>query len=144
MGVEPLSGRSLRAEELPRRPRDVERRGSENDGASIVAALRRLRCRFADEDQLQAMLADGLSQLGFAVRREVALARGGRIDLIVGRVGIEVKIAGQTTAVARQLRRYAATSRVDELVLVTTCPRHAGVASVIDGTPVHVVVLASL
>ena len=144
MGVEPLSARSLRAEELSRRPRDARYGAAEYDGASIVAALRRLRCRFADEDQLQAMLADGLTQLGFAVRREVALARGGRIDLLVDRIGIEVKIAGQTTAVARQLRRYASSDLVDELVLVTTCPRHAGVASVIDGTPVHVVVLAGL
>jgi hypothetical protein len=90
------------------------------------------------------MLADGLTQLGFEVAREVALARGMRIDLLVGRVGIEVKIAGQTSSVARQLRRYAASDLVDELVLATTCPRHAGVAPVIDGTPVHVVVLASL
>jgi len=144
MDAEPLSARSLRAEKLPRHPRDAERRATKYDDAAIVAALRRLRCRFADEDQLQAMLADGLTQLGFEVKREVALARGGRIDLLVGRIGIEVKIAGQTSSVARQLRRYAASDLVDELVLATTCPRHAGVASMIDGTPVHVVVLASL
>ncbi|MHB1782908.1 MAG: hypothetical protein ACYCTE_09495 [Acidimicrobiales bacterium] len=139
MDAEPLG-----AEQLSHRPRDVERRGSENDAASIVAALRRLRCRFADEDQLQAMLADGLTQLGFDVKREVALARGGRIDLLVDRIGIEVKIAGQTSSVARQLRRYASSDLVDELVLATTCPRHAGAAPMIDRTPVHVVVLAGL
>ena len=117
---------------------------TELGAAPVVAALRRLRCRFANEDQLQAMLAAGLTQLGFAVTREIALGPGMRIDLLVGRVGIEVKISGQTTSVARQLRRYATSDLVDELVLVTSCPRHAGVSSLIDGTPVHVVVLAGL
>ena len=131
------------AEEQGRCPREDKRRVGP-DAASVVAALRRLRCRFADEDQLQAMLTAGLCALGFDVEREVPLARGERIDLVVGRTGIEVKITGQTSSVARQLRRYATSERIDDLVLVTSCPRHAFVPRRIDETPVHVVVLASL
>lgn len=57
---------------------------------------------------------------GFEVECEVALTRGDRIDVLVGTVGVEVKVrGGRRLDILRQLERYAASDRVEALVLGT-------------------------
>ncbi len=93
--------------------------------AAVTEALGRRRFLAASEAELQAALAAALVEGGFDVRREVRLSGRDRIDLLVDRVGIEVKVDGASNAVLRQLGRYAAHPEVSALLLVTTDVRHA-------------------
>jgi hypothetical protein len=110
----------------------------------ISGLLTGYRFTWSDEEQLAGQLAEILTAAGIMVRREVRLAPRCRIDLLTGRVGIEVKVAGTAEAVARQLQRYAATGTVDELVLATTRAAHRGVPAVLGGVPVTVTYLIHL
>lgn len=106
----------------------------------LVTVLRAHRFRHATEDELQEGIAAALISGGFEVEREVRLGARERIDVLVGTVGIEVKIAGDGRAVERQLARYAEHACIDELVLVTSRARHRP-PDEIGGKPVHVVSL---
>jgi hypothetical protein len=64
-----------------------------------------------------------LTEEGLIVGREVEL-KTGRIDFLVGAVGIECKIAGSTNEVLRQLIGYAGDDKVSELLLVTSQAKH--------------------
>jgi hypothetical protein len=59
-----------------------------------------------------------------------------RIDFMVGRVGIELKVDGGNAEVLRQLDRYAASPDVDALVLITSRRRLvAGLPAELRGKP---------
>lgn len=134
----------LRPLRPPREEREAGGEGSVSTavkGASastVAAAIRRFDFRYADEDQLQEGLANALLSEGFDVKREVRLGPGERIDLLVDRVGVEVKVKGSSAQVARQLARYGRHD-LDGLVLVTTKLRHAPPSLPI---PIEVVCLA--
>lgn len=100
--------------------------------------LEQFRYVHTTEAQLQEGLAEALSLAGFVPEREHWLAPGDRVDILVGRVAIEVKCAGSLPAVTRQLRRYAASDNVGEIVLVTTRAAHRAVPVELDGKPVYV------
>lgn len=90
----------------------------------VVCFLVARSYRFAGESALHDLLEDLLAEsTNYHVQREVVID-GGRIDLLVDRVGIEVKVGGTTADVCRQLRRYVASRQIDELVLVTNRARH--------------------
>jgi hypothetical protein len=108
----------------------------------VHGAIRAHHFRYSDEDQLQGALASALLSIGFDVQREVRLDGASRIDLLVGRVGVEVKVAGTVESVTRQLRRYADHDRIGGIVLVTTRVRHRQVPRSLSGKPVAVVSLA--
>lgn len=108
--------------------------------SELLTVLRGARYRYATEDELQQALAAALTGAGYTVEREVRLNSRDRIDLLVDRVGIEVKIAGERRTVERQLARYSESDLVDELVLVTTRARHRPPAQ-LNWKPVHVVSL---
>lgn len=103
----------------------------------ICLLLARFRFSFAHEDDLQRGIAGALRSLGLVVRREVRLGAAGRIDLLVERVGIEVKVKGKSSRVEEQLRRYALRDELDELLLITTRARHRPPAE-LCGKPVRV------
>lgn len=107
----------------------------------VAAAIRSFRFRYVDEDQLQEGLAGALARRGFDVQREVRLDARNRIDLMVGRVGIEVKVAGKASDVLRQCTRYLALDALDELVLVSSRVRHMHPPQTLAGKPFHVVSL---
>jgi hypothetical protein len=92
--------------------------------ADVAAAIRSFNFRYGDEDQLQAGLAEALTGAGYDVQREVRLSATDRIDLLIDRVGVEVKVAGSSARVARQLTRYAKHDLAG-LVLVTNKLRHS-------------------
>jgi alkanesulfonate monooxygenase SsuD/methylene tetrahydromethanopterin reductase-like flavin-dependent oxidoreductase (luciferase family) len=89
----------------------------------IVDLLSARRFSYGNEEDLQAAIASALEDAGFEPEREVRVT-GGRIDLLVARVGIEVKVAGSPDRVLEQLRRYAASDEIDGLVLVTSQFKH--------------------
>lgn len=64
-------------------------------------------------------IAKALAAQGLDVRREVRLSDRDRIDVMVGGVGVEVKIKGSRRDIYRQLQRYAASDQVSALVLAT-------------------------
>jgi hypothetical protein len=104
----------------------------------VAEKIRAHRFHYADEDRLQRGLA---ALFGDQAEREVRLDSRSRIDLMVGRVGIEVKVAGKPSAVLRQVERYLASDQLDGLVLVTTRVRHRPPA-IVNGKPVRTVSLA--
>lgn len=89
--------------------------------------------RHANEAELERGVEEVLTGRGLTARRQVHLGKSGRIDMMVDlpradgppvRLGIELKVAGQASAVRRQLAGYAEHDQVDELLLVTTVYRH--------------------
>jgi hypothetical protein len=109
---------------------------------AVADLVRGFRFHYGDEDQLQEGLASALQSRGLEVQREVRLTARDRIDLLVERVGVEVKVAGRPDGVVRQLRRYAASDQVDGLVLVTNRVRHLAVPDRLNDKPVVAVTLA--
>lgn len=108
----------------------------------IAEVLQAARFHYASELDLQDAIERLLIREGYAVVREVELdGRRDRIDLMVGSIGIEVKVAGRPDAVLRQLARYSTHEEVSELVLVTTRVRHHGFPSDLGGKPLRVVSL---
>ena len=112
--------------------------------AQIAAAITANRYRYGHETRLQDAIEIVLAEAGIEAVREPHLTAADRIDFLAGRVGVEVKIAGQSAAVMRQLRRYAASPDVDALVLVTTCARHRGLPRQVGGKPLRVVWLSGV
>lgn len=91
---------------------------------SILSTLRSHRFLLASERDLHAGIASALTAAGADVALEVPLNRRDRIDLLVGRVGIEVKVSGAWREVERQLCRYLESPLLDDLVLVTVKAMH--------------------
>lgn len=110
--------------------------GEPSPGA-IVAALRRGRWVARDEDVLQrAMLEVLVAEFGAdVVRREVPLfeidrvlrpTSIGRIDFVVGDVGLELKVRGSRSDTLRQAQRYLGSPLLSSLVVAST---HAALLS---------------
>ena len=108
--------------------------------SAICETIAEHNFNYAHEAQLQEGLALALTGAGFGVYREVRLGDRDRIDLLIGRVGIEVKVAGQATRVLEQLARYAEHDRIGALILVTNRFRHDP-PGMLNGKPVEVVTL---
>jgi hypothetical protein len=81
---------------------------------------------YQSESDLHRLMQAAWSAASVPVRHEVSLGRGLRIDFTSRGVGVEVKIAGHPVEVRKQLRRYAASGRLQALVLFTACPGHCG------------------
>lgn len=109
----------------------------------VLEILRRYRFRFTDEVSLHRSLAQAFRQSGLSFEREVRLSQYDRIDFMLGRVGVEVKVQGGWRAVRAQLLRYAESERVDELVLVTVKTVHRLVPREMNEKPVFVHQLTS-
>lgn len=112
---------------------------------SIASLVEGFRFVFHDEDSLQRGLERALRSACLPVESEVRLTDRDRIDFLVGTTGVEVKTKGQAPAVAKQLQRYAASDRIDEIVLVTTKSNHQSfMPTEIKGKPVRVVWLGAV
>jgi hypothetical protein len=112
------------------------------DVHAVSAAIRNHRFRYSSEDRLQEGIALALTSRGYSVQREVRLDSHCRIDLVVARIGIEVKIAGTAADVHRQIARYLRSDQLDALVLVTSRVRHLHIPESINGKQVEVITLA--
>lgn len=108
----------------------------------LVVALRRRRFNYRNEKDLQAGIEAALKADGFDFVREFQLGDAGVIDfLVAGCVGIEVKIKGSPSEVARQLLRYAARDAVRGLVLVTGRAALSALPNALMGKPLMLVEL---
>lgn len=97
----------------------------------VVKVATSVRPTRASEDALQVAVAEALEaarargELAAEVTREARLEdeRGrsvGRIDFLVGEVGLELKVAGFRSEVIRQVAGYARSSRIALIVLAST------------------------
>lgn len=110
----------------------------------IEAAVRGGRYCYSQETELHLGLEAALRGAGLDPRPEARLNGRDRIDFLVGRVGVEVKIAGSRDAVHRQVLRYAASPVIDELVVITTVADHRGLPTTIAGKPLSVVLIGGI
>lgn len=91
------------------------------DAHALCAVLRGKRMRCSTEAQLQADIASVLSGAKISFRREAWLgAETGRIDFLVGAVGLEVKIKGGAREIYRQVARYCDHRDIHALILAAT------------------------
>lgn len=108
----------------------------------LARRLENYRFRFGNEKDLQDGVALALFHEDVLFTREQKLARSGTIDFLVGRIGIECKVDGGASAVLAQLQRYALTTELDALILVTSRHTHRFETTVIGGKPFRVVWIA--
>lgn len=107
---------------------------------AIVTALAGNRYRFSDEVKLHQAIAARLTASRLPFEQEVRLSDADRIDfLVAGEIGLEVKIKGRAGEVLAQLRRYAASDRLAELVLFTTRLQLSAMPLDVEGKPLHVI-----
>lgn len=100
----------------------------------VLTLLRGVRFPLSDEKRLQADMAQWLSEHGVPVEREVRLGGSDIIDMMVGGLGIEVKIKGSARSIYRQCKRYCLHERVQGLLLATSVAM--GMPAEISGRPV--------
>jgi len=110
----------------------------------LVEAILAQRYQYTCEDELQRAIASVLSDSSIPHVREYRLTEKDRLDFMVEGIVIEVKVDGSTTAVIRQLHRYAQHPEVKEIVLVTDRARHRSIPREMNGKPVTVAYLNPL
>jgi len=100
---------------------------------NVWCALNAFKFGGSSELELQNAIEKALARVGWTdVRREVELqgldGPAGRIDFMVGLVGLEIKIDGSQAAVTRQCHRYLEASvdgkPLESLLLATTKSGH--------------------
>lgn len=105
----------------------------------VVDTLAAAALTYRHESDLQVVISDRLAAAGIEHVREARLGPGERIDLLTDDgVGVEVKVAGSWTTVARQLLRYARHDQVRALVLVSTQASHSRIPYELGGIAVVV------
>ena len=110
----------------------------------VLEAVRSVRCGAADsEERLHAQVLGALAAADLQAEHEAALGPGCRIDVLCGRVGIEIKKSRPSpSALLRQLSRYAACEQVEELLVIA--PRGVRLPRQIGGKRVTMIALERL
>lgn len=112
------------------------------DVESITQAIKSYKFHYTTEKELQEGIAKAFANKNIPFEREKWIGEKEEIDfLVVGGIGVEVKIKGSPSEVARQLLAYAGCEGVKELVLVTGRARLGRLPDKLLGKPVHVVTL---
>lgn len=110
------------------------------DAESIAALIKSRRFHFDNEGDLQQGISEVLTGAGIEFKREEDIGKG-RIDFLVGSIGIEVKVGGSLKAATRQLYRYAECDRVSELILVSSRLFHINLPAEMNGKPLQAISL---
>ena len=109
----------------------------------IAQALLSHRLPLGDEIAAQRTVALVLADIGVTAEREVQVSGSrGRIDFYVPdlKLGIELKVKGSPSDVARQLQRYAQAPEIDTLMLVTgRAALRSSLPATLAGKPLTVV-----
>ncbi len=110
----------------------------------LLAAIRELRAPIErNEYDLHRLVMQSLAKKGIPCRHEAALAPGSRVDLLCGRIAVELKRGRvQKAALNRQLEKYAATGAVDGIVVVSE--QHVSVPEKIGDVWIKAISLFSL
>lgn len=86
----------------------------------VYQILSQARLPINDEYECQNAIALHLAKAGIVFKSEYKLSPQDRIDFLCeGGVGVEVKVKGSASVVARQLKRYEISPEIVKLVLVT-------------------------
>lgn len=111
--------------------------------SDIVKVLKSHRYNYQNEKELQEAVERVLEAHKIPFEREKMLGgKFGTIDFLVdGYIGIEIKIKGSPSMVARQLVRYFECEKVSELILVTGRSRLGALPATILGKKLTVVTL---
>jgi hypothetical protein len=107
----------------------------------LASILGRHRYNFTNEAELQEGVAEVLTGAGVAFEREVRITDRDRLDFLVGAVAVEVKIQGGAAPLIRQLGRYAALDRVEQLFVVTSRTLLARMPKHLNGKPITGVIV---
>ena len=112
--------------------------------ATVAAALMELRSPIAMyETDLHACVGQRLTAAGLPFVHEARIAKGCRIDFLVGGIGVEIKKGKPSAAtLAAQLQRYAACDAVGGLIVITE--RSVRLPPAILGKPVRCIPLSQL
>jgi len=103
---------------------------------ALADLLSRYRYDCASEFELQNGIEEVLKDSSFDYEREVRLSKEDRVDFLVDRIGIEIKIDGSTTELLRQLARYAKHEKIKCLVVVTSRSRLTSLPERLGGKPI--------
>lgn len=87
----------------------------------LVALLRRHRVPLTTEHACQDAIEGVLGAAGIAYAREHSLGGFGRIDFLIGRIGLEVKVShiSSPREIHRQIARYCRSPEIEGLILAT-------------------------
>ncbi len=106
------------------------------DCASVLHALKTVRFIISDEKDLHEQVSAALDGSGIEHTREVIIGPRERVDfLIFDGIAVEVKIKGGKLAIFRQLKRYAESDLVKEIILLSSVSM--GLPLSINGRPAH-------
>ncbi len=95
------------------------------------------------ENELHTHVQKALTDKGFQVEHEAIIAPRSRVDFLVGRIAIEIKRSRPNkTALLKQLNRYAQSSLVDAIFVITE--KSLSLPSTIMGKPILSLSLLSL
>lgn len=97
-----------------------------------------------DEASLQDRIEEALKGAGFKYEREYRLTPRDRVDFYLPEIltGIEVKVAGNTSSLNKQVTRYAGSLQIERVIVVTTKRTHvACLVKRVNGKPVEAVVI---
>ncbi|MBQ7455554.1 MAG: hypothetical protein IJS53_03850, partial [Clostridia bacterium] len=110
----------------------------------VLAALRTIRAPVAtDEYDLHALARQALARRGVACEHEAVLGPRCRIDVLCGRVGVEIKRGKPTkSTLLKQLERYAHTGKLDAVIVL--CEQSVDLPETVGGVPVTVLSLHRL
>lgn len=111
----------------------------------VITALRAHRFNYTDEHDLHRGIDAALTAADVEYATEVRLSARDRIDYVIGRLGVEVKVKGTTDALRRQVTRYTEHDAIDEVLVITTLRRHAHqLPALINGKNVWTIHLGGL
>ena len=120
------------------------------NASELASALAFYRFRYKDEKELQAGVAQCLTDLKVGFKAEHSLNPKDRVDFFVpeGGIGVECKTndskgGAGLSAVTRQLWRYAKSDEVKAIILITTRAKHRELPEKILDKQVLVVYLNS-
>lgn len=115
---------------------------SEDLVKKVVYSLTQRRFNFQNEKDLQDGIEQALKTDGFSFFREHSLGEAGIIDFWIGTsLGLEVKIKGSPSEVARQLLRYAGRDDVKAIMRVTGRAALSTLPTTLMGKPLTIVEL---
>jgi hypothetical protein len=104
----------------------------------LIALLERAPHKTGSEAEFQATTEVALTTAGVEFQREVRINAQDRLDFLVGRIAIELKISGFPNEVSRQLQRYAQHADIDEIILLTSKTTLCRMPQQLSGKPIHV------